>query len=162
MSQLTAREPGAVGAALGDDETYCGIIVDGKHVDPRVLKVALRAKRHDRFMLITDAMPTVGTGASTFQLQGRTIKVLDDYCVDERGTLAGTALNMSRAISNAVSLLGLPIVEAVRMASDYPARFLGLADRQGRIEPGLRADFAITDERGEVHETWIGGRRVVP
>ena len=162
MSQLTAREPGTVGAALGDDETYCGIIVDGKHVDPRVLKVALRAKRHDRFMLVTDAMPSVGSDASTFQLQGRTIRVIDDYCVDEGGTLAGTALNMSRAIGNAVSLLGLPITEAVAMASDYPARFLGLADRQGRIEPGLRADFAITDERGEVHETWIGGRRVSP
>ena len=162
MSQLTAREPGTVGAALGDDETYCGIIVDGKHVDPRVLKVALRAKRHDRFMLVTDAMPSVGSDASTFQLQGRTIRFIDDYCVDEGGTLAGTALNMSRAIGNAVSLLGLPITEAVAMASDYPARFLGLADRQGRIEPGLRADFAITDERGEVHETWIGGRRVSP
>jgi len=69
---------------------------------------------------------------------------------------------MSRAISNAVSLLGLPISEAVAMASDYPAKFLGLAGHHGRIEPGLRADFAITDERGEVHETWIGGRRVAP
>ncbi len=160
MSQLSPREPGAVGAALGEDETYCGIIVDGKHVDPRVLKVALRAKRHDRFMLVTDAMPSVGTDAATFQLQGRTIKVLDDYCVDEQGTLAGTSLNMSRAIANAVKLLGLPLAEAVRMASDHPARFLGIDNRQGRIEAGLRADFALTDEHGEVHQTWIGGRRV--
>jgi N-acetylglucosamine-6-phosphate deacetylase len=160
MSQLTAREPGAVGAALADDESYCGIIVDGKHVDPRVLKIALRAKRHDRFMLITDAMPAVGTSAATFTLQGRSIKVIDDYCVDEQGTLAGTALNMSRAVSNAISLLGLPAAEAVRMASEYPARFLKLADSRGRIEPGLRADFAIADENGTVHETWLGGRCV--
>jgi N-acetylglucosamine-6-phosphate deacetylase len=162
MSQLTAREPGAVGAALADDESYCGIIVDGKHVDPRVLKIALRAKRHDRFMLITDAMPTVGNSATSFTLQGRTIKVIDDYCVDEQGTLAGTALNMSRAIGNAVSLLELPLAEAVHMASEYPARFLGLANSRGRIESGLRADFAIADEHGRVHETWIGGRRVSP
>jgi N-acetylglucosamine-6-phosphate deacetylase len=160
MSQLTAREPGAVGAALGEDQSYCGIIVDGKHVDPRVLKVALRAKRHDRFMLVTDAMPAVGSNASGFQLQGRTIRVIDDYCVDEQGTLAGTALDMSRAVRNAVSLLGLSVGEAVRMASEYPARFLGLDASHGRIEPGLRADFAVADEDGEVHQTWIGGRRV--
>ncbi len=162
MSQLNAREPGAVGAALSEDETYCGIIVDGKHVDARVLKIALRAKRHDRFMLITDAMPSVGTGRTSFELQGRAIKVIGDYCVDEQGTLAGTALNMGRAVRNAVCMLGLPEAEAVRMASEYPARFLGLGATHGRIEPGLRADFAIADAAGEILETWIGGRRVAP
>lgn len=160
MSQLTAREPGVVGAALSEDESYCGIIVDGKHVDPRVLKVALRAKRHDRFMLITDAMPAVGTDAHSFQLQGRTIKVIDDYCIDEHGTLAGTALNMGQAVRNAVRLLGLPVAEAVRMASEYPARFLRLAASHGRIEVGLRADFAVADEGGRIYETWIGGQRI--
>ncbi len=162
MSQLTAREPGAVGAALSEDQSYCGIIVDGKHVDPRVLKVALRAKRHDRFILVTDAMPAVGSQSANFQLQGRTIRVVGDYCIDEHGTLAGTALDMSRAVSNAVSLLGLPLEEAVRMASDYPARFLGLGGSHGRIEPGLRADFAVADTSGNIQETWIGGRRVAP
>ena len=160
MSQLSAREPGVVGAALSEDESYCGIIVDGKHVDPRVLKVALRAKRHDRFMLVTDAMPAVGTDAQSFELQGRTIKVVDDHCIDEHGTLAGTALNMGQAVSNAVTLLGLPVTEAVRMASEYPAQFLKLAASHGRIAPGLRADFAVADAAGRIHETWIGGRRV--
>ena len=162
MSQMTAREPGVVGAALSDDESYCGIIVDGKHVDPMVLKIALRAKRHDRFMLVTDAMPAVGNNAPSFKLQGRTIKVIDDYCVDEDGTLAGTALNMSRAVGNAISLLGLSVAEAVRMASEYPARFLKLPDSHGSIQVGLRADFAVADENGTVHETWIGGRRASP
>jgi N-acetylglucosamine-6-phosphate deacetylase len=160
MSQMTGREPGAVGAALSEDESYCSIIVDGKHVDPRVLAVALRAKRHDRFMLVTDAMPAVGSNTASFQLQGRTIRVIGDHCVDENGTLAGTALDMSRAVRNAVSLLGLPLEEAIRMASDYPARFLRLGASHGRIEPGLRADFAVTDAGGNVQETWIGGRRV--
>jgi N-acetylglucosamine-6-phosphate deacetylase len=162
MSQMTGREPGAVGAALSEDESYCSIIVDGKHVDPRVLAVALRAKRHDRFILVTDAMPAVGSNTASFQLQGRTIRVNGDYCVDEHGTLAGTALDMSRAVRNAVSLLGLPLEEAVRMASEYPARFLKLGASHGRIEPGLRADFAIADDAGNVHDTWIGGRRVTP
>ena len=111
-------------------------------------------------MLVTDAMPVVGTDTPNFTIQGRTMRVIGDYCVDEHGTLAGTALDMSRAVRNAVSLLGLPLDEAVRMASDYPARFLRLGASHGRIEPGLRADFSVADDDGKVYETWIGGRRI--
>jgi N-acetylglucosamine-6-phosphate deacetylase len=160
MSQMRAREPGAVGAALVDEESYCGLIVDGKHVDPRVLKVALKAKRHDRLMLVTDAMPSVGTGERTFQLQGRTITVVDGYCVDEQGTLAGTALDMARAVRNAVELLDVPLEEAVRMASEVPADFLRLGAERGRIAAGYRADLVVADEDLTVRETWIGGERV--
>jgi N-acetylglucosamine-6-phosphate deacetylase len=160
MSQLTGREPGVVGAALSDDESFCGIIVDGKHVDPRVLRIALKAKRHDRFMLVTDAMPAVGTGERTFHLQGRTITVEDGYCVDEHGTLAGTALDMSRAVRNAIALLGLSTMDAVRMASEFPAEFLGLGATHGRIKSGYRADLVVVDDTFNVVETWIGGRRV--
>ena len=159
MSQLSAREPGTVGAALGDDDTYCGIIVDGRHVDPRVLKIALKAKRHDRFMLVTDAMPCVGTDDTSFQLLGRTISVEDGVCVDEQGTLAGTALDMGRAVRNAVAMLGLPALEAVQMASEYPAQFLRLGTSHGRLAPGYRADFVVADEALNVLETWIGGER---
>ena len=159
MSQLTVREPGTVGAALGEDQTWCGIIVDGRHVDARVLKVALRAKRHDRFMLVTDAMPVVGSEAHSFQLQGRTIQVVDGCCVDEHGTLAGSALDMSAAVRNAMQLLDLPAAEAVRMASANPADFLGLGASHGRLAPGFRADLVIADDDYRIIDTWIGGRR---
>jgi N-acetylglucosamine-6-phosphate deacetylase len=160
MSQLTPREPGAVGAALSDEDSYCGMIVDGKHVDPIVLKLALRAKRHDRFMLVTDAMSTVGTEERSFMLQGRTIHVEDSYCIDENGTLAGTALDMSRAVRNAIALLGVSLEEAVRMASEYPADFLGLSGSHGRLARGCRADLVIANDEVAVSETWIGGVRV--
>ena len=78
MSQLTGREPGAVGAALDDPDSWCGIIVDGHHVDPVVLRIALRCKRPDRFMLVTDAMPSVGAPNKAFKLQGRPISVADN------------------------------------------------------------------------------------
>jgi N-acetylglucosamine-6-phosphate deacetylase len=159
MSPLSSREPGTVGAALADPDAWCGIIVDGRHVNPVVLKIALRAKRHDRFMLITDAMPCVGTDLRSFQLQGRTITVQDDYCLDERGTLAGTALDMARCVRNAIALLDLPTVEAVRMASEYPARFLGLDAVRGHIAAGRRADFVVADEGLNVMEVWRGGCR---
>jgi N-acetylglucosamine-6-phosphate deacetylase len=157
MARLEPRAPGIVGAALYDESTWCGIIVDGHHVDPVMLKLALRCKRHDRFMLVTDGMPAVGSEASTFVLQGRTIRVVDGICRDENGTLAGTALDMSAAVRNAVSLLGLDVAEAARMASEYPAEFLGLGHELGRIAPGYRANLVLIDDECHVHKTWIEG-----
>jgi N-acetylglucosamine-6-phosphate deacetylase len=157
MARLEPRDPGIVGAALYDENTWCGIIVDGHHVDPIMLKLALRCKRHDRFMLVTDGMPVVGSDEPTFVLQGRTIRVVDGICRDENGTLAGTALDMAAAVRNAVSLLDLDIAEAARMASEYPAEFLGLGAELGRIAPGYRANLALLDDDLEVRRTWIEG-----
>jgi len=161
MAPLAPRAPGIIGAALYDDATWCGIIVDGHHVDPVMLKLALRCKRHDRFMLVTDAMPPVGSAEPTFVLQGRTIRVVDGACRDENGTLAGTALDMASAVRNAVSSLGLDIVAAARMASEYPAEFLGLGDELGRIAPGYRANLVLVDDDIRVQRTWIEGNATV-
>lgn len=158
MSQLTARAPGAVGAALEDTESWCGIIVDGRHVDPAVLRIALRCKRRDRFMLVTDAMPSVGAAEKSFSLQGRTISVADGVLVDEDGTLAGSDVDMATTVRNAVELLGMELPEAARMASRYPAEFLGLGSELGRIAPGYRANLVLVDDGVAVRETWIDGR----
>jgi N-acetylglucosamine-6-phosphate deacetylase len=158
MSPLTGREPGAVGAALEDPTSWCGIIVDGAHTDPVVLRIALRCKPHDRFMLVTDAMPSVGTNNDSFELQGRRITVSGSTCLDEDGRLAGSNIDMATCVRNAISMLGLSLPEAVRMASQGPAEFLGLAHDTGRIAPGLRADLVLADEGLNVLETWIAGR----
>ncbi len=158
MSQLTGREPGAVGAALEDPTSWCGIIVDGAHTDPVVLRIALRCKPHDRFMLVTDAMPSVGTNNDSFELQGRRITVSGSTCLDEDGRLAGSNIDMATCVRNAISMLGLSLPEAVRMASQGPAEFLGLAHDTGRIAPGLRADLVLADQGLNVLETWIAGR----
>jgi N-acetylglucosamine-6-phosphate deacetylase len=158
MSPLQSREPGVVGAALADEDSWCAIIVDGWHVHPVTLRVALAAKRHERFMLVTDAMPSVGTLMDSFQLQGRRIAVVDGRCVDEQGTLSGSALDMASALRNAVALLGLPLETAARMASTYPAEFLGLGGELGRIAPGYRANLVLADGDLQVRETWIDGR----
>jgi N-acetylglucosamine-6-phosphate deacetylase len=157
MARLEPRQPGIAGAALYDTGTWCGIIVDGHHVDPVMLKLALRCKRHDRFMLITDAMPPVGSSLSSFVLQGKTITVVDGVCSDANGTLAGTALDMATAVRNAVSLLDLNIAEAARMASEYPAEFLGLGAELGRIAPGYRANLTLLNDELKVQRTWIEG-----
>jgi N-acetylglucosamine-6-phosphate deacetylase len=157
MSQLANREPGAVGAALANEECWAGIIVDGHHVHPEVLKIALRAKRHDRFMLVTDAMPSVGADVKEFRIQGRLITVEGDKIVDDEGRLAGAHLDMAGAVRNSVKLLGLPLPDAVRMASSAPAEFLKSGD-SGRIAPGQRANLVLADDGLNVLNTWIDGR----
>lgn len=157
MSPLASRAPGAVGAALDDADSWCGIVVDGHHVDPVVLRIALRCKRLDRFMLVTDAMSSVGTGQESFRLQGRTIFVRDGKCVDEQGVLAGSTLDMASAVRNAVDLLGLPLADATRMASAYPAAFLRLDTEVGHIAPGQRANLVHVDDDIRVLRTWIDG-----
>ncbi len=157
MSPLTGREPGVVGAALSNPTSYCGIIVDGRHVHPEVLKLALRCKPHDRFMLVTDALANVGTSLETFQLLGATIRIHNGVYVDENGTLAGSALDMSRAVRNAMDFLGVSLIEAITMASAAPAAFLGLGHEVGQIAKGLRANFVVADDALNVRGTWIDG-----
>jgi N-acetylglucosamine-6-phosphate deacetylase len=157
MSGLGSREPGAVGAALADERSWCGIIVDGHHVHPETLRLALRAKRRDRFMLVTDAMPSVGADTTSFQIQGRHITVNGNKIVDDEGRLAGAHLDMASAVRNSVRLLGLDVVEALRMASANPAAFLRLDGELGRIAPGQRANLALLDSGMHVTRTWIDG-----
>jgi N-acetylglucosamine-6-phosphate deacetylase len=158
MSQLTGREPGVVGAALDDRNSWCGIIVDGEHADPVVLRIALRCKPHDRFMLVTDAMPGVGTNSTSFNLQGRKITVTGLVCVDEDGRLAGSNIDMASCVRNAMKMLHLSLPEAVRMASRNPAEFLGLAHELGHIRAGYRANLVLADTELNVLETWIDGK----
>lgn len=158
MSPLVNREPGAVGAALEDQDSWCGIIVDGRHVHPAVLRIALAAKRHERFMLVTDAMPSVGMTDKTFTIQGRPIRVVDGVCVDENGTLAGSDLDMAGAVANAVRMVGLDLEDAAAMASRNPAEFLGLGADYGRIASGSKADLVLLGDDLKAQRTWIDGR----
>ena len=158
MSPLTSRKPGVVGAALDDAESWCGIIVDGHHVDPVVLRLALRCKRLDRFMLVTDAMSTVGSDQQSFMLQGRRIMVRDGRVVDEQGILTGSALDMASAVRNAMGMLGVDLAAAVRMASAHPAAFLRLEGEIGSIAPGSRANLVHAGEDMRVLRTWIDGK----
>ena len=156
MSQLGNREPGAVGAALAHDASWCGLIVDGHHVHPETMKLALRAKRHDRFLLVSDAMPSVGATTKNFILNGRPVHVEDGRCVDEQGRLAGADLDMASAVRNTVGMLGVPVAQALRMASTHAADFLALRD-VGRLAPGQRANLVLLSDTLQVVETWIDG-----
>jgi len=157
MSPLNSRNPGTVGAAMDHDSAYAGIIVDGHHVAPASLRVALKAMGANRLMLVTDAMPSVGAADKSFLLQGRKITVVDGVCVDDKGVLAGADLDMASAVRNAVGMLDVDLPTALRMASHVPASFLGLGHELGRIAPGYRADLVRLTDDIDVVESWISG-----
>lgn len=157
MPPLLSRDPGAVGAALADDNSWFGIIADGHHVHPASFRVAVRAKPRGGAVLVTDAMPCVGTDQDRFEFGGETITVEDGRCVTAAGTLAGSDLDMLSAVHNAATFAAIDFFEAVRMASLYPARALGLDDQLGAIRPGYRASLVALDGQRAVTRTWIDG-----
>jgi N-acetylglucosamine-6-phosphate deacetylase len=157
MSQLTARQPGVVGAALGDERLFAGIICDGLHVDPACLRIAISCKGRDRLMLVTDAMPLVGTDSHEFLLQGRRMTLEAGRLTGPDGTLGGAHLTMIEAISYAATTLGVDLADALTMASRTPATFLGLQSELGSIALGYRADLVAFNGRFEVLETWVAG-----
>jgi len=157
MSPLTSRAPGMVGAALEEADAYAGIIADGHHLHPATLRVALRAKGPEHLMLVTDAMPSVGSDETTFLIHGREIHRDGDRLIGADGTLAGSTLTMAGAVKGMMEQGRVPLETASRMASLTPAAFLGLSSQLGRITPGYRADLVLVDEGLEVQRSWIGG-----
>lgn len=160
MTPLTSREPGMVGAALEDGESYCGIIVDGYHVHPAALKVAIAAKARGKMVLVTDAMPTVGAINKEFVLNGEVIRSENGRCATATGTLAGSDLDMLAAVRNSVSMLDLELAEATRMASLYPAAMVGLDNQLGLLKSGYKASMILVDDNLNLINSWIDGERL--
>lgn len=161
MSQLGNREPGVVGAVLTNDAVYAGLIADGIHVHPAAIEIALRAKTGPgRIFLVTDAMSQTGTDLTSLTLNGRTITRAGGALRLADGTLAGADLDMIDAVEFMHGRIGLPIEEALRMASLYPAQAMGIDAEFGHLQPGARANFLHLSNTRELHATWIGGREV--
>ena len=148
MSALQGREPGLVGAVYDDAAARASIIADGVHCDFASVRISKRILG-ERLFLITDAVTDSQQGAYRFQPQA-------NHFVDAQGILAGSALTLPVAIRNCVQQVGIPLDEALRMASLYPARLLGLDNRLGYLKAGYAADFWLFDEQLNVHATARG------
>jgi N-acetylglucosamine-6-phosphate deacetylase len=156
MRPLTSRDPGPIAAALESDQAWVGMIVDGFHVHPAMLRLALRGE--SRPILVTDAMPPVGGRRTSFPLYGQEIQALEGRCLRSDGTLSGALLDMASAVRNCVRLLGTSLEEALRFASRNPAEFLDFGQMLGRLAPGYRADMVAFDpQKLSVHATWVAG-----
>ena len=159
MSPLTSREPGMVGVALSDPNSWCGVIFDGHHMHPVAAKVALAAKPRGKLMIVTDAMSPVGTDDTEFDFfTGKVIRE-GSKLTNEAGSLAGSVLDMAAAVKYAVTELAVAPDEALRMASLYPAQFLSCRP-SGRIVAGAQADLVLLDDTFQVQQSWINGQPV--
>ena len=157
MRPLASREPGPIAAALESPNTWFGMIVDGIHVNPAILRLALRGLGQP--ILVTDAMPPVGGRQSKFNLYGSEIQIKGGRCSRSDGTLAGSALDMAAAVRNCVHMLQVPLDDALRFASRNPAEFIGLGHLLGGLRPGYRADVVALDAGAfDVLETWVAGK----
>ena len=157
MSQMTGRQPGMVGAALGDPQSFAGVIADGHHVHDAALRVAFAVKQASRMMLISDAMPTAAGGPAAFDLQGRAVVLENGRLQLEDGTLAGSNLTMDEAVRYCVNTLKLDLGATLRMASLNPAGFLRRDHEMGRIAPGYLASLVHLGDDLQVRATWIDG-----
>ena len=163
MSALESREPNMVGAALLDEQSWCGLILDGHHVHPSTAKLAYKVKAAHKMMLVTDSMSTIGSEQTHLQFDGHQISLTGDKLTSNTGQLAGSALNMITAVNNAVKMLNIPFIDALKMASLYPAQFLGIADSYGQLSIGSNADLTLlssTHSSPHIVNTWIGGRAI--
>jgi len=162
MSPLQGREPGVVGCALLNDNTQAGLIVDGHHVDYASCQLAIKAKPAGGIFLVTDAMPPVGTDIKEFPLYDKTVYVENGKLTSTTGELAGSSLDMATAVKNTHLELKVPLDEALRMASLYPAQYLYQKQNvlRGQLKVGQQADLVVLNDDFSVHETWISGRKV--
>jgi N-acetylglucosamine-6-phosphate deacetylase len=160
MSQLGSRAPGVVGSALRGPNTFAGLIADGVHVHPANMELVAELLGKEHTILVTDAMPTVGSDENYFELGDQIIVARGDTCYTDAGVLAGSNLNMAQAVVNMTDLTGVDQLDALAMASLTPARAMGLSDHYGSIEPGKWADLVSLDDAGKVTGVWIKGEAV--
>jgi len=160
MSPMTGREPGMVGAAFKNDHAICGLIVDGHHVDYQSCQIALKTKPKGTVVLVTDAMSVVGTDIERFDFFDREIIRTGTKLNSTTGELAGSALDMASAVKNAHTYLNISLEEAIRMASLYPAQYLGIEVTSGHLQPNALANFVVLNEQITVTQTWVHGKKM--
>lgn len=160
MPTITGREPGLTGALFDAPEVYCGIIADGLHVHYANVRNAKRIKG-DKLVLVTDATAPAGANIDQFIFAGKTIYYRNGLCVDENGTLSGSALTMIEAVRNSVEHVGISLDEALRMATLYPARAMGVEKQLGSIAAGKVANLTVFTRDYHIIQTIVNGDEVL-
>jgi N-acetylglucosamine-6-phosphate deacetylase len=157
MRPLHHREPGTVGACLTIDALRCELIADGHHVDPAAMDVLVRARGVDAVVLVSDAVRPTGLREGTHRLDDRTVELRDGAVRLPDGTLAGSVLTLDRALLNLARATGRDPAMLWPATSANAAHSAGVADRKGRLEPGLDADLVLLGADGTVQLTVVEG-----
>ena len=158
MRGIHHREPGVAGAALAHPQVWVELIGDGIHVDPAVMRLAIRAKGVERVAVITDGGSFTGHPEGTFEEGERVVTVKDGKVALPDGTLAGSASPMNRNCLVLAEKVGMSWPEIAQMTSANPAKILGIEDRKGSLEVGKDADMVAVAANGDVLLTVVRGR----
>ena len=160
MREFNHREPGIIGAALTDNRVYCEIIYDKIHLHDETVKIALKIKGADKIVLVSDAMRAAGLKDGQYELGGQKVIVNNGAARLENGGLAGSTLNLKNAVYNMVTMLNIPIQDAITMASLSPAKAIGVDNFKGSIEIGKDADMLLFDDNINISAVFINGNSV--
>ncbi|ROV59919.1 N-acetylglucosamine-6-phosphate deacetylase [Vibrio ponticus] len=157
MTPMVGREPGVVGAIYDTPDVYAGIIADGFHVDYANIRIAHKIKG-EKLVLVTDATAPAGAEMDYFIFVGKKVYYRDGKCVDENGTLGGSALTMIEAVQNTVEHVGIALDEALRMATLYPAKAIKVDNKLGRIKKGMVANLTVFDRDFTIQANIVNGQ----
>jgi len=160
MSQLSSRAPGVVGAALSSPTSFSGLIADGVHVHAANMALIARLLGPERTVLVSDAMPSLGSGQDWFELKGEKIFARGLTCYTPDGVLAGSNLSLLDAIRVMTGQVGVGLADALQMASHAPARALGSDDKVGRLAVGAKADFVRLNGDANLIHVWQSGAQL--
>jgi N-acetylglucosamine-6-phosphate deacetylase len=169
------RFAGVLEAALLLDQLTTEMIADGHHLPPSLMRLVLKVKGTERVCAVTDAIAAAGLGPGRYRLGGLDVVVEDEVpeeyeiqlgkgnCVAklvDRSAFAGSAALMNMLVRNLANFVGLPLIEAVKMATWTPARILGISHERGLLAPGMKADLVVFDDNFDVHMTIVEGKVV--
>jgi len=160
MSQMSARKPGAVGAALDFDNLYASIIVDLHHVHRSLIELAYQKKPIGKLFFISDSMATINHGEPTFELYDEVVSEQNGRITNAEGKLAGSSITQIDAVKNAYQKCNIPLDHALAMASRYPAKFIGVDQYLGSLKPNYRADLVHFDSNFKVNNVWTSGVKI--
>ncbi len=160
MATLHHRQPGLIGALLADERVTIGLIPDGLHVHPALVKLIWQMTRDGRLNLVTDAMAALGMPPGNYNLGSYEVLVNNNQATLDDGTLAGSLLSLDQALRNLLKYTGCSPAEAVRTITSTPASLLGLSGSKGQIAPGYDADLVLLSPDFQVMVTFVGGHMV--
>jgi N-acetylglucosamine-6-phosphate deacetylase len=160
MRPIHHREPGIATAILLDERVTAELVLDGFHLHPSMVQLALKMKGKSRLVLVSDAMRAKCLGDGEFSLGGQPVVVKDGMACLPNGTIAGSVLKLNQALRHFINYTHSSMEEAIMLTSTNPARMLGLAHRKGSIAIGKDADLVVLNEHFEVVATFCQGVKV--
>ena len=160
MGQISAREPGVVGSALNFNNTAASIIVDLHHVHPSLIEMSYKQKPKGKLFFVSDSMATINHGEPSFELYDEVVSESNGRLINSEGKLAGSSITQIDAIKNAYTSCNIPLNDAIAMATNYPAEYLGVSDYLGSLKANYRADLAHFDIDFNVKNVWVAGKHL--